>query len=66
MARLANSLPKTPRNIREVLRKDRHGKRTDNSIWRQLHEKIIQVAGRGGKGHTFSGGNIGWNRKGRW
>lgn len=28
--------------------------------------KMIQVAGRGGKGHGLVSASHGWNRKGRW
>lgn len=34
--------------------------------WQNVHQKIIQVTGRGGKGHAMAAGNYSWNRKGRW
>lgn len=42
-----------------------HGK-ANKFYWQSLHQKTIQVAGRGGKGHTIGSANHSWNRKGRW
>jgi len=34
--------------------------------WQNVHQKVILVTGRGGKGHAIATGSHSWNRKGRW
>jgi len=55
-----------PSNLRLLVHKVRHKFGSVLDSWQVLHNKSLQTAGRGGKGHLGASASHGWNRKGRW